>query len=67
MPFVFDYNQYISGVAIGRTNLLFLGFINLFLIKAPAVAVVSSEKINCAIIRNFVKGLELVSIFLQVV
>ena len=67
MPFVYNYNQYISGVAIGRINLLFLGFINLFLIKAPAVAVVSSEKINCAIIKNFVKGRWLSDIFLLVV
>ena len=67
MPFVYDYNQYISGVLIGRIIFPFFGFINFLLIKAPAVAVVSSEKINCAIIRNFVKGLELVSIFLQVV
>ena len=67
MPFVYDYNQYISGVLIGRIIFPFFGFINFLLIKAPAVAVVSSEKINFAIIRSFVKGLELVSIFLQVV
>ncbi len=67
MPFVYDYNQYISGVLIGRIFLVFFGFMNVLRIKAPAVAVVSSEKINCAIIRNFVRGLELVSIFLQVV
>ncbi len=66
MPFVYDYNQYISGVLIGRIIFPFFGFINVLRIKAPAVAVVSSEKINCAI-RNFVRGLELVSIFLQVV
>ena len=67
MPIVYDYNQYISGVLIGRIIFPFFGVINVLRIKAPAVAVVSSEKINCAIIRNFVKGLELVSIFLQVV
>ena len=67
MPFVYDYNQYISGVLIGRTILPFLGFMSVLRIKAPAVAVVRSEKKNCAIIRNFVRGLELVSIFLQVV
>ena len=48
MPFVHDYNQYISGVLIGRTILTFLGFAKVLRIKAPAVAVVRSEKKNCA-------------------
>tara|TARA_R100000773_G_scaffold8480_1_gene8185 strand:- start:1398 stop:1556 length:159 start_codon:yes stop_codon:yes gene_type:complete len=48
MPFVYDYNQYISGVLIGRTILPFLGFMSVLRIKAPAVAVVRSEKKNCA-------------------
>ena len=46
MPFVYDYNQYISGVLIGRIIFPFFGFINFLLIKAPAVAVVSSAQVG---------------------
>tara|TARA_B100000927_G_scaffold115808_1_gene93704 strand:+ start:767 stop:925 length:159 start_codon:yes stop_codon:yes gene_type:complete len=50
MPFVYDYNQYISGVLIGLIIFSFLGFIRVLRIKAPAVAVVKIDKKICVML-----------------